>query len=416
MDPVELSDRIIAGETTGDHPVGLRQPGEVHELADGVGWSDGFANVAAVRDSGELMLVDVGTSLLAEPLHDRIREWTQDPLRTVVYTHGHVDHVGGVGPFEAEADADVQVVAHQRVVDRFERYRRTHGYNAVINQRQFRLPSPWFQQDFREPDRTYTDHLEVAVGGLAVHLHHDRGETDDHTWVWVPERKVLCTGDLFMWVSPNCGNPQKVQRYPMEWAVALRRMADLGPELLLPGHGLPIAGREQVGRVLTTTAEYLESLVEQSLALMNAGARLDALLHEVVPPPELAALPWLQPHYDEPEFIVRNLWRLYGGWYDGNPSHLHPAPEAELAAEVAELAGGPGALAERALALVEAGDLRLAGHLAEMAALAAPADAGVHRVRAQVNRARMEAATSTMARGVYAWAEHESDRAAGEPT
>lgn len=414
MDPLDLSARIIAGEATVEHPVGLRQPGEVRELAEGVGWSDGFANVAAVRDSGELMLVDVGTELLADPLHDRVREWTGDPLRTVVYTHGHVDHVGGVGPFEAEEGASVQVLAHERVVDRFERYRLTHGYNAVINQRQFRLTAPWFQQDFREPDLTYRDHMETSVGGLEVQLHHDRGETDDHTWVWVPERKALCTGDLFIWVSPNCGNPQKVQRYPMEWAAALRRMAALEPELLLPGHGLPIGGREVVVRVLTTTAEYLESLVEQSLALMNAGARLDTLLHEVSPPAELAELPWLQPHYDEPEFIVRNLWRLYGGWYDGNPSHLHPAPEAALAAEVAGLAGGPGALADRALALVETGDLRLAGHLVEMAALAAPQDPGVHRARAEVNRARLAAATSTMAKGVYAWAQHESEQAAGE--
>jgi alkyl sulfatase BDS1-like metallo-beta-lactamase superfamily hydrolase len=118
--------------------------------------------------------------------------------------------------------------------------------------------------------------------------------------------------------------------------------------------------------------------------------------------------------YDEPEFVVRNIWRLYGGWYDGNPAHLKPAPARALANEVADLAGGATRLAERAHALAEAGDLRLAGHLAELAALAAPDDAGVHKVRAEVfgQRAREEA--STMSKGVFSWAAHESERVLGD--
>jgi hypothetical protein len=51
---------------------------------------------------------------------------------------------------------------------------------------------------------------------------------------------ALCTGDFFIWASPNCGNPQKAQRYPIEWAAALRKMSRLQPDLLLPGHGPPM--------------------------------------------------------------------------------------------------------------------------------------------------------------------------------
>ena len=86
------------------------------------------------------------------------------------------------------------------------------------------------------------------MGGRALELHHARGETDDHTWTWVADRKVLCCGDLFIWASPNAGNPQKVQRYPREWAAALRRMVDLEPEVLLPGHGFPVIGRSGSAR------------------------------------------------------------------------------------------------------------------------------------------------------------------------
>jgi alkyl sulfatase BDS1-like metallo-beta-lactamase superfamily hydrolase len=114
--------------------------------------------------------------------------------------------------------------------------------------------------------------------------------------------------------------------------------------------------------------------------------------------------------YDEPEFVVRNVWRLYGGWWDGDPAHLKPAPAAALARELADLAGGATALADRAEALLAAGEHRLAGHLAELAAQAVPDDPAVHRVRSAVFAARAEAEASTMSKGVFSWAARESIR------
>jgi glyoxylase-like metal-dependent hydrolase (beta-lactamase superfamily II) len=146
-----------------------------------------------------------------------------------VFTHGHVDHVFGVAPYDQEAAAKgwqaPVVVAHEAVAARFERYARTAGYNAVINRRQFGLDELEWPADYRYPDRVYRDRDSFSCGGLTFELRHALGETDDHTWVFVPERRVLCPGDLFVWVSPNAGNPQKVQRHPAEWAAALREMA-----------------------------------------------------------------------------------------------------------------------------------------------------------------------------------------------
>ncbi len=403
------SERLLNGEVTTDerHPLFIRGGTRLEELGDGLAFVESFANVTALVDGGRMLLVDAGGILHFRQVHEQLRAWSGAPLDTAVYTHGHVDHVWAVPLFEDEG-APVRVVAHENLPARFDRYDLTNGYNGTINQRQFQLPQPMFPSGFRYPDETYHDRLDLTVGGLRVELHHDKGETDDGTWVWVPDRKVLCTGDLFIWAAPNCGNPQKVQRFPFEWAAALRKMAALGAELMLPGHGLPIAGRDRIAGVLADTAELLESLVEQSLALMNAGARLDDLVHTVRVPAHLAGRPWLQPVYDDPEFVVRNLWRLYGGWYDGNPSHLQPARETALAAELAALAGGAAVLADRATSLAAEGDLRLAGHLAEFAALAAPDDAGVLAVRRDVNLARLEAERSLMAQGIYRWAVNES--------
>ena len=415
-DVLELADRLWRGEAAIEehHPFGMG--GGLAEVADGVAFVPSFANVSAFTTDDGLFLVDTGSSFLARAVHGELRQWSTQRLDTAVYSHGHIDHVFGVPVFEEEAAANgwapPRVVAHEALPHRFDRYIKTAGFNSVINQRQFQAPNLRWPTEYRYPDETYRDTHRLDVGGTAFELHHARGETDDHTWTWVPDRRVLCCGDLFIWASPNAGNPQKVQRYPWEWAVALRQMMELGAEVMLPGHGYPVVGADRVRQALDDTATLLESLHDQALAMMNEGARLDEIVHSVRAPAARLERPYLRPIYDEPEFVVRNVWRLYGGWYDGNPATLKPAPDAALARELAELAGGAGALAARAEALAaDPGDdaaLRLAGHLAELAALAAPDDDGVHRVRAAVFGRRAEVEASTMSKGIFRWAASES--------
>jgi alkyl sulfatase BDS1-like metallo-beta-lactamase superfamily hydrolase len=386
---------------------------ELEELERGVGFLSSFANVTAFDTDDGLVLVDTGSFLTAGDVHGAVRGWSPHRLHTAVFTHGHVDHVFGVGPFDEEAGsrgwARPHVIAHEGVPARFERYVLTAGFNAAINARQFRMPGLRWPTRYRYPDETYRGRHTLEVGGLRLELVHARGETDDHTWVWVPERRVLCTGDLFIWATPNAGNPQKVQRYPHEWARALRAMVGLDAELLCPGHGPPIRGAARIRQALEETAELLEFLHDETVRMMNAGAPLDDIVHAVRAPERLLARPYLQPVYDEPEFVVRNVWRLYGGWWDGNPAHLKPAPEAALAAELAALAGGAERLAARAKELAAAGDMALACHLAELAARAAPGDTGVRAARAAVYRERAAGERSVMARGVFTAAAEEKE-------
>ena len=313
------------------------------------------------------MDVDTGSAFTADKMHAELRRWSSERLNTAVFSHGHIDHVFGVGLFEAEAEENgwraPYVVAHENLPRRFDRYVLTAGYNQTVNQRQFGLANLVWPTTYRYPDETYVHDHRLNVGSLEVHLHHEKGETDDATVTWVAEKKVLCTGDLFVWSSPNAGNPQKVQRYPREWAQALRSMAELD------------------------------------------------VISAVVIPAHLADRPFLQPVYDEPEFIVHNIWRLYGGWWDGNPATLKPANDRRIALEIAELSGGPGRLADRALSLMQSRspeDERLAGHLIEMAWLAAPEDPGIAAARQRIFTDRAERATSTMAKGVFNWAARES--------
>jgi len=406
-----------------------RVTSELSELADGVALIEAFSHVVAFATGAGLVLFDTSLEAFAPGVLRALRGWSDAPVHTIVYTHGHVDHVGGAAALVEEARGrgapPPRVVGHEAVAARFERYARTAGWNARVNARQFgggRLlaaaPDRFGPRAWVRPDTIVREGLALEVGGLAIDLRHARGETDDHLWAWLPQRRALCAGDFVTWVFPNAGNPQKVQRYPLEWARALRAMAALEPELLLPAHGLPIAGRERIARVLGDVAAALESIVEQTLRWMNEGARLDEVLRAVVLPREWLERPYLRPVYDEPEFVVRNVWRQYGGWWDGNPAKLKPAPEAALAGELAALAGGAGALAARARALADASDWRLACELVELAALSAPDDRAVHAARADLYQRRRAEELSLMARGIFAAAARESAaraQAAPEP-
>jgi len=139
---------------------------------------------------------------------------------------------------------------------------------------------------------------------------------------------------------------------------------------------------------------------------MNQGLRLDDVVAAVTIPAELLERPYLRPVYDDPAFIIRNVWRRYGGWWDGNPAHLLPPRERALATEVAGLAGGATALAARARAVAD-DDLALACQLAEWAWAAAPADEAVRQVRAELYRRRAGGQSSLMARSIFAGAADE---------
>ncbi|GAB3011431.1 hypothetical protein GCM10023080_092540 [Streptomyces pseudoechinosporeus] len=106
------------------------------------------------------------------------------------------------------------VVAHENVLARFRRYAETQGYNTVINRRQFRSPDLVWAAEFRQPDITFAETHVVEVGGLRLELTHHRGETDDHVVGWLPEKRILFPGDLFLGVAPNAGNPQKGAALP----------------------------------------------------------------------------------------------------------------------------------------------------------------------------------------------------------
>ena len=440
-DLLSLSSRIIDSGHA-DQPVN-RVTNQLSEIADGIAMVESFSHCVALEAGDGMVCFDASGVSTGAAVVEALSEWRPLPVSHLVYTHGHADHVGGSTAFALAAEQagrqHPHVIGHQNVARRLDRYEFTNNWNLIINARQFggvagelnlsigdtepgmAVTSPSTARRFLpratlRPDREVGDFATLQVGDNTIELHHARGETDDHLWAWVPGRRWVMSGDFVIWNFPNAGNPQKVQRYPLEWARALRAMIAKGPELLLPAHGLPIEGAERIARVLDETATALENLVADVMAMMNAGATLDTIVHSVRVPADTLAKPYLRPFYDEPEFVVRNIWRLLGGWWDGAASRLKPSPDAHLAAVIAELVGGAGVLIRRAEQAVGDGDLRLACHLADQAGWAAPNDASIHQARASIYLQRRSAESSLMSKGIFAAAARESQIVADRHT
>jgi len=324
-----------------------------------------------------IVVVDTGVGFReGEDRVRRIRERTKAPFHTIIYSHGHVDHVGGAPAFLKDAEdrghPRPRIVGHELVAQRLDKYRMLKGRRAYIASLQFPRPGdqPRARQDWatvREPsyvypDATFRDRMDFKVGGLSFEVYYGPGETDDSIWVWIPERKVAFIGDLLIGGCPNTGNPLKEQRYTLEWAQNLERIAEKKPDFVV-GSG-PVISGDRVQEMLLDTARFMRYIHDEVVRLLNEGCWIEEILDRVRIPEELASKPYLAGRYGHPAFVIHDVYRRYTGWYDGNPSELFPSRSADIGAEVLALAGSRQVL-DRARHLQQEGNAQLALHLAD---------------------------------------------------
>ena len=192
--------------------------------------------------------------------------------------------------------------------------------------RRFLLPTT-----SRRTDTTATS-LDLHAGDHEVRLFHGRARPTTTPGPGCPTHgRAPATSSSGSF--PNAGNPQKVQRYPREWARALRAMAATSPSCCCRPTACRSPARERDRHGARRHRRPRSRACRRAFG--DDERRRHAwttIVHEVRVPDDLLAKPCLRPIYDEPEFVVRNIWRLYGGWWDGNPAPK-PAPDAALAAE-----------------------------------------------------------------------------------
>jgi alkyl sulfatase BDS1-like metallo-beta-lactamase superfamily hydrolase len=389
--------------------------GKLEVIEPGIAMFHGFANVAFACGAGEMLAADTSSALMGPQAVKAIREITCEPFAFLVYTHGHFDHAFGTEAFITDnltrGYARPKIWAHEDVAARFERYRLTRGWQAHINGLQFGMRIPpdamFGERAFTLPDLTYRNMQSLELEREPVELRHAMGETDDATWIWMPHRRLAMVGDLIVSSIPNTGNPNKVQRYTLEWAEALEQIAARKPRIVLPGHGPAFRGEEVCHELLTETARALRIIHDEVLTRLNRGQwPIDIVEADIKLPNDLAEKPFLRPLYGCVPFVVRDVIRRYAGWWSGEPSQMFPAKRTEIATEILVLCGRE-QLLTRARTLKDGGQLKQALALAEIALDATSSGADAIALNAEILDAMAGVEESFIARNFFLGAARE---------
>ena len=344
-------------------------------------FASNFANTCAFDTKKGLVIFDVPIRQFGQKTFDEVRKITDKPVKYIIFSHGHFDHAFGYEPFLEEIRKKgwdmPEVIAHENCVRRFEKYDILDEYHDWINKQQFssvfkgEKGSVVSAREILNPTiilKNNESSYSFKLGEVTFEVYHNIGETDDSIWLWVPEKKTICTGDLMISSFPNIGNPFKVQRYPKDWAIAMEKMRGKNAEYLAPGHGRLIEGSENVRDALSITAEVMYFVNDEVVKRLNEGKWFEQIYHEMLEiyPEKFKKHKMLRETYGSYRFAIHAVYRLYHGWYDsGNPTDLFPSKAVDIAREFLKLSSEIIYL-ERANMLFSEGKLQLALHILDI--------------------------------------------------
>lgn len=347
-------------------------------IAPGLWCSPGLSNSYLLTTSEGRVIVNTGMGFEGPVHRANFDAVDSSPVRYIIFTQGHVDHVGGL---DSVRDPETTVVAqanwrawrddNERLIP-YRASRSAFAFRdtlaAGIGAIQRRLGTTRLAgQSVPVVDVDFTDTLSLELGGRRLELIAvPGGETTDSLVVWLPDEGICLCGNTFGPLFGHIPNlvTMRGDRYrdALTAIASVERVRDLRPEILVTGHFDPISGAEVIEAELTRLRDAIEHIHDQTVLGMNAGKDVRTLMQEITLPAECE----VGQGYGKVAWDVRAIWENYSGWFHHqSTTELYPVGFDAVAADVVELAGAD-ALVGRARAHLEAGRPLHAIHLAEL--------------------------------------------------
>lgn len=366
----------------GAEAIRAAEPGTPEQVADRIWLSPGLSNSYLIGTDDGCVVVNAGMGFEG-PVHaENYAPLAAGPVRYLVLTQGHVDHVGGV---DALRERDTQVVAQanwatwrddNELLMPFRTRNASFAWtDAITAALEFAASRPegFPGQSSPVPDVVVEDRLELLVGGRRLVLvATPGGETTDSLVIHLPDEGIVLCGNAFGALIGHIPNlvTMRGDRYrdALTVAATIETIRELGAEVLLTGHFGPVSGAAHVDAELTRLRNAVLFVHDETVRGMNAGTDVAELMRTVVLPPELE----VGEGYGKVAWDVRAVWETYAGWFHHrSTTELYAVRPDAVHAELGRLVG-PDVLAVAAAARLAAGETVEALQLTEVALAADP--------------------------------------------
>ncbi len=346
----------------------------------------GLANSIMIEGKDGLIIVDTMESVeQAQMVFTEFKKISSKPVKAIIYTHNHVDHVLGARAMTGQGNFP-DIYAHDTLDSHVQRL--VNKMRPIIGTRSMRMFGTCLDEKgivnagigpflgindnassgYLKPTHTFSDELAITVSGVRLKLIHAPGETDDQIYVYLPDQNLLICGDNFYHSFPNLYTIRGTMFRSLEnWYKSLDIIRDLRPEHLAPCHSRPLSGADKIYSIITDYRDAIQFVHDQGIRGINQGMTPDELAEYVTLPAHLSKAPYLQEFYGSVSWSLRSLFSGNLGWFSGDSTDLNPLSKNEQAQLMADIAGGEKNLDSQAMIFYEKQEyqkaLELTGHL-----------------------------------------------------
>jgi cyclase len=291
-------------------PVTQGKTYKFEKVAEGVYYATGGVgsnNVVIVNDQDVLLVDDGTTPATARALLEDIKLLTPKPVRTVVNTHFHYDHTDGNSVFAP----NVEIIGHEYLRNAILNFDVLHREPFTTSQGALPVRIAALRKQVAEerdasrkaalskelaaaeslreqlkeikpvaPTRTYTSKLILHKGKREIQLLFlGRGHTGGDTFVYLPQDRIICTGDM----EEGARVAYMGDAFFDEWIATLDALKKIDFALVLPGHGVPFRDKAVITAFqsyLTDITSQVASLRKQGVSAEDAAKRVDLTSHK----------------------------------------------------------------------------------------------------------------------------------------